>query len=279
MGYLFLLFLQQKESKMTRLFFLISFSLIVFSCNRKSQSYISSWKSNPPVLDGMLDDWQLPLEQPSAQFAIKYRCSNDNEYLYLAIQAGDDMTKSLLLQQGAKIWIDTTGKRKEKFGISYPIPIKTQEIEALFSEAKGDEKLFLRLYAESLQEFDVIGWADEPLRLSNLTSKDTKVSMGFDELKTLSIEIRIPLKLIYKRVPNFNETFSLGVEINKPKNSTDASSEDGLFNDQNQTGITQSNPLLGPNPNQRQYTGPSKDLSMPNIWTKVKLSSELRKVE
>ncbi len=255
------------------IFTCIIISLILTSCNRKAQFYNSTYSKKSVIVDGELSEWQLPLEQPSQQVALKYRCSNDKEYLYLAVQAANDFTKALILQQGCKIWMDSTAKRKEKFGLDYPLPLKEQEIEALYSEAKGDEKKFLALYGNAMQEFEVLGWADEALRFSNLTSKDIKVALAFDELKMLYMEFRIPLKQIFGREAQLDEIFSLGIVINKAKTAPVDNNDDGLFNDRNQTGITQSNPMLGPNPNQRQFNGPSRDLSMPNIWMKIKLNS------
>lgn len=252
---------------------IIIMSTLLLACNKNSFEYLSNWKSSPPIIDGSLEEWQLPLEQPSSQIPIKYRCSNDGQYLYLAIQAGDEYLKALMLHQGLKIWIDTTGKRKEKFGLGYPIPLKNTETEALGQEAKGNEKKFMELYAEAMQEFDLYGLADdESLRFSNLTSKDIKVYMGFDQLNTLSMELRIPLKMIYGCIPSLNETFSLGIVINNLPRSMDDEHNDGsIFNDRNQTGITQSNPILGPTPQQPMNQAP-RQASMPSIWAKIILS-------
>jgi hypothetical protein len=261
---------------MGKLFFISILLLGCLSgCQRGNQIYLSNWKTSAPVIDGQLSEWQLPLEQPSSQVSIRYRCSNDAEYLYLAVQANEEYVKALMLHQGAKIWIDTTAKRKDKFGLGYPIPIKESEIELLASEAKGDERKFMQLYAEAMQDFDLIGVADEALRISNLTSKDMKVAMNFDDLKVMSFEIRIPFKRIFGRTPNFDETISIGIQINNPSKTMEEEGNDGsLFNDRNQSTLTQSNPMLGPSPNQQQYNGPTRQASMPNIWVKVKLSAQ-----
>jgi len=259
------------------IFIVLCFALYlsISGCQKTNQAYLSNWPVKTPVIDGQLDEWQLPLEQPSAQIGIKYRCSNDAQFLYLAVQVPDEYMKALMLHQGATIWIDTTGRKRDKVGFGFPIPLKEAEIEDLMKEANGNEAKFMLLYAEALQEFDLIGLAEEPLRASNLTSKDLKVAAGFDQIKGFLFEMRIPFKQIYGRMPNLTETLGLGIQINTPKKTLDDDNNDGgLFNDRNATGVTQSNPLMGPNPNQQQFTTPNRQPSMPNLWMKIKLKGE-----
>ena len=143
-------------------------------------------------------------------------------------------------------------------------------------EAKGDPQLFLKAYAQAFQEFDLIGFVEEPVRASNLSSKDLKVAMGFDNLRAMVIELKIPIQQILKRAPRLGDTWSLGIEINTPKRSIDDDDAggSGLFNDTNQNSITQTNPLLGANPNNTrpQFSAPTRNPSMPSIWAKMQLS-------
>jgi hypothetical protein len=266
------------------IFISIFFVTLFSSCQRKHFQYSNHWSDKAVVIDGNLDEWQLPLEQPAAQIPIKYRCSNDEKYLYLAIQASDEYMKAMFLHQGLKIWIDSTARRKEKNGIAYPIPLRTSETNELASEAGNNTQKFIELYAASMQEFDVYGLADESLRLSNLTSKEIKVALAFDQLRTLCMEIRIPIKSVLGSFES-GKIFSLGIMVNNPTKSIDDDNNDSsLFNDRNQNPITQGNPLMGNNPmmnqpmNQQmnQMQGPSRQLSMPNIWMKIKLADKVQ---
>jgi hypothetical protein len=271
---------------MQKYFFLLAISVVLLfsSCQKKLYQYSNTWSTKSVNIDGQLDEWQLPLEQPAAQIPIKYRCSNDEKYLYLAVQASDEYMKAMFLHQGLKIWIDSTARRKEKNGIGYPIPLRTSETNELASEAGNNTQKFIELYAASMQEFDVYGLADESLRLSNLTSKEIKVALAFDQLRTLCMEIRIPIKTVLGSFES-GKIFSLGIAVNNPSKSIDDGSNDSsLFNDRNQNQITQGNPLMGPNSqmmnqnmnpnNMNQMQGPSRQLSMPNIWMKIKLADK-----
>lgn len=261
--------------KISKLLTLCSVVLLLSSCQNTKLIYENSWSSKKTNIDGDLAEWQQPLQQSNSQVNIRYRTSNDSQFLYLAVHIPDEYLKALVLNQGCKIWIDSSGKRKEKFGIGYPIPITESTINEISQEAKGDNELFKKLFAESLSDFDMIGLADEPLRASNLTSREIKVATGFDQLNGLILELRLPFKSIFDRTPFFNEVISLGIEVNPLKKSLSDDTNDGsLFNDRNTNGITQSNPMMGPSPNQQMYNNQGQRTpSMPNIWFKVKLNN------
>lgn len=249
--------------------------LLLSACKSSTLIFQNQWSSEKPVIDGVLSEWQTPLEQPSSQTSIRYRCSNDAQYLYLVIHVPDEYTRSLMLMQGATIWLDTTGKRKEKIGIGYPVPLSAAQIAEVEREAKGDAQLFMKAYANAFQEFDLIGFVEEPVRASNLSSKDLKVAMGFDDLRAMVMELKIPFHQILGRAPRVGDTWSLGIEVNSTKKGIDDETDDGsLFNDPNQSSITQTNPLLGTNPNQQQqqFATPTRSPSLPNIWAKIQLS-------
>jgi hypothetical protein len=262
-------------------YFILSTTIIVllFLAACKSTTIVSQsqWPTEAPIIDGILLEWQIPLEQPSAQVGIRYRMSNDAQYIYIAIHIPDEYTRSLMLTNGATIWLDTTAKRKEKIGIGYPIPLSSSQMAEVEKEAKGDPQLFLKAYANAFQEFDLIGFVEEPVRASNLSSKDLKVAMGFDNLRAMILELKIPIQQILRRAPRLGDTWSFGIEVNTPKRSIDDdnNTDDGLFNDRNQNAITQTNPLLGANQNNNnrpQFSAPTRNPSMPSIWTKIQLS-------
>ena len=261
-----------KTSSLLAVFTII---LLLSSCQSTKLIYDNNWPKEIISIDGDLSEWQQPLQQSNSQVNIRYRTANDSQFLYLAVHIPDEYLKALVLNQGCKIWIDSSGKRKEKFGIGYPIPVTESAVNELSMEAKGDNELFKKLFAESLSDFDMIGLADEPLRASNLTSREIKVATGFDQLNGLVLELRVPIKSIFDRKPFFIEIISLGIEVNPLKKSLGDDTNDGsLFNDHNTNGITQSNPMMGPSPNQQMINNQSqRPPSMPNIWFKVKLNN------
>ncbi len=247
------------------------------ACKSSSVLFQSPWSATAPVIDGILSEWESPLEQPSAQAGIRYRCRHDKEFLYIAIQVTDEYARSLMLQQGATIWIDSTGRRKEKLGIGYPIPLSNSQMAAVEQEAKGNPDLFLKAYAQAFQEFDLIGLVEEPVRASNLSSKELKVAMSFDDLRYMNIEIKVPFRQFPGMAPTDNSVWYLGIAVNPPKKSIDDENSDGsLFNDRNQNTLTQSNPLMGGNPNQMrpQFAAPTRAPSMPAIWAKISFAKE-----
>lgn len=235
--------------------------------------------SPAPIIDGKLTEWQSPLPQPSAQVGIRFRAAHDQKFLYLAVRIADRYYQSAMLANGASIWLDTLGKRNDKFGIGYPLALSNAQLEGIANESNGDERQFLDNYANALQEFDLIGFVEEPVRASNLTSKNMKVAAAFDDIRTLTFELKIPLKQVFNRIPAEGSLLSIGIEINTPKSSPlDDQEDSSLFNDptNRNNGVTQSNPLMGPNAanQQQQFASPSRKPSMPNVWARVQLGSQ-----
>jgi hypothetical protein len=258
-------------------------TLLSMSCSRTMVMYPSpKVKATTVVVDGKINEWQTPLPQPSTQVAIRFRAAFDEEYLYLAVHVPDRYFQSLMLAQGASIWLDTLGKRNDNFGIGYPLALSNAQLEEIANQSKGDERLFLDNYADALQEFDLIGFVEEPVRASNITSKNMKVAAGFDDLRTLVFEIKMPLKQIFNRIPEEGTILSIGVEVNTPKTSPlDNQDDSSLFNDptNQNNGITQSNPLMGPNTmaNQQQMGPTNRKPSMPTVWARIQLGEQLEK--
>lgn len=261
--------------------FYIPFLLLAFmtiSCSRTMVMYPGPKVSNAPMIDGKIDEWQTPLPQPSNQVGIRFRSSHDQEFLYLAVRVADRYYQSVMLANGASIWLDTLAKRNDEFGIGYPLPLSNAKLEEIANESNADERQFLDNYANALQEFDLIGFVEEPVRASNLTSKNMKVAAAFDDLRTLVFELKIPLKQIFNRIPPEGTLLSIGIEINTPKGSPlDDQEDSSLFNDptNRNNGVTQSNPLMGPNATnqQQQFSSPSRKPSMPKVWARVQLGN------
>ncbi len=267
---------------MRTLFYLGILSLAVLllsSCQRNTVWYMATKVEQKPLVDGALNDWQTPLIQPSSQVDIRFRSAYDQEYLYIVVHIPDAYYRSLMLANGGSIWLDTLAKRRDKFGIGYPLALNNAQLEAIAIESQGDERQFFDNYAKALQEFDLIGFVEEPVRASNLSSNSIKVAAQFDELQALIYELKIPLNQIFNRVPTPGTSMSIGIEVNTPKTSPlDEQDDSSLFNDRNMqnNGITQSNPLMGPNMNprapQNQNMG-SRQPSMPVVWAKIQLDS------
>ena len=230
-------------------------------------------KSVPMLLDGHFSEWKTPFYSVSSQLGIKYRTVSDSTYLYLALHITDEPLKVFVLQQGLTVYIDTLGKKQEKFGVEFPLPLQSATLENLNVESRGDEQKFFSLYGKAFEEFELIGLTRDKIRASNLTSRETKAVLGFDALKHICLEYRFSLKQIYKNNTGFDgKIIQVGIIINEPKTDGDLQNDSGLFNDRTQNTLTQSNPMLGPSPNQQQFTeNRPRQVTMPFVWFEIQI--------
>ncbi|MCH2043467.1 MAG: hypothetical protein MK212_04950 [Saprospiraceae bacterium] len=269
---------------MSKLFLVLSISalfILIFGCNNKVVVETNHWANEIPSINGKLNDWHN-LQRSAKQNAFQYEISNDQENLYIGFRVIDPSVQTNIMRRGLTIWFDTLGKKKRHVGIGYPLALSESDAEKIAVQANGDANKMSEVYTEFAQEFDLLGYTDEALRVSNLTSKDMKVGAGFDKLRSLVCEIKIPLKRIFKTQPSLDKVFSINFKVNEEKRT--AEDEPSLFDDPSSNSITQSNPLMQ-SPNRMGQPGQQLPQNNPNspltgrsqstsVWVVQQLTSE-----
>lgn len=260
--------------------------LTLVSC-LKTPLYNSSWSNTSIQVDGKLSEWETPLQQPSSQINMLCAVANDKEYLYVAVRIPDKNIQTMVYQLGMTMWMDTSARKRNAIGMGFPLPLTKTQMDHLGNAyGKGGQKGMENAYAELSQEFELIGFVEDRLKISNLASKSMKVGANFDELGALTVEYKIPFKQIYKRIPNFDEELSIGIKINTPEESAD--DDTGLFDDDNNNQITQNNmnnPMMGGAGGMNQLPGRqgnvagtqrqlSSSPNLPSIWLKTLLAKD-----
>ncbi len=280
-----------KTGTFTFVFFIIT---LLCSCGSSKNIVTNKWYSSDStiVVDGLLDEWEHPLLRPNNFTDIQYKSGNDAENLYLCIRVSDKDIQRRIMGLGLSIFIDTTGKQRDKIGIGYPLALTGEQIESISFEAqkKGsglDSRALDQAYASICQEFELLGFVEEDIkekiRVSNLASKDLKTSMGFDHVSAMICEYKIPLHLLFDREIKYKEVLSIGIKVNDPEANAD--NDAGLFNDSGNpiTGSNQqANPMMGGMNNQQGVSRqPSRSTNgnITGIWTKIQLSSGLPEVK
>lgn len=270
---------------------LLALSLVFVACQSTSKvTSIHSYTANDaPEVDGILQDWATPLSQAKDYSAFQYNLGHDEKNLYVGVRISDKGLQQRIMLLGMTIYADTTAKRKEKIGISYPLPLTEDQInKAAFQASAGgilDRNAFNDLYASMAQEFELLGFVEEDpkesIRVSNLASKDLKTAMGFDQLGAMLLEFKIPFDKLYDRPLTYTEVISLGIKINTP--APNADEDPGLFDDVANP-ITsngqQNNPMLrGNSPGGMQQQQQPIMSRNPNAslgtWEKIQLSSPI----
>jgi len=236
-----------------------------------------------PAIDGDLTDWGYAFEN-NQKNELQCFVGNDGAYIYLGIRVQDPGLQARIMQRGLSIWIDTLGKQKHHRGVGYPLPVQENQWNEWTTQARGERIGMENLYIERhCQDFDLLGFADEALRVSNLTSRDMKVAARFDMVRNLYFELKIPIRQIFQdEIPG--KLLSFHVKVNEPKTNLEEENGGGFNNNDQVNAITQNNPMMGGmgggmgmggmnNPNlaaNRSQRSPMVN-SAPGIWWRVLL--------
>lgn len=249
----------------------------------KSAPAASLWVQKAPSIDGDLTDWGYVFEN-NPKNELQCFVGNDSAYVYLGVRIQSPQIQLLAMQLGITFWVDTLGKQRNHRGLAFPLGVSDADWEAWSVKGRGDRILIENLYCESRQDFDLLGYADEPLRASNLTSRDVKVAARFDLVRNLCYEMRIPIALLVEQgITPEGPVLGCRLKINDIKNTVDTDDVSN-FNNPNANAITQPNPLMGgmpgggmggmnnPNFASGRRMGPSSMQSAtPNVSWRVRL--------
>ncbi len=252
--------------------------VLIQLCSCSSNQFILVHTCNEPIqVDGELNEYKQPLLQPDPFYSIQFSSSNDDHFFSYVVRIQDKSLQAQLMSLGMTCYIDSTGKRKEQFGIGFPIALTEKQLEAVAIQASKKSQGVIdpieldKAYAAQCTEFDLIGFGEETFRMTNLSSRSIKTTLIFDELGAMVIEVRIPIDQIISN-PNHSGILSIGVKINEPEANAD--DDAGLFDNNQINPITQGgsmNQMMSPNQrlnNRPAFAGRSK---MANLWSKVQL--------
>jgi len=166
--------------------------------------YASLWQSKPVKADGLPNEWSKPLRHYDTNTKLQYTFSNDRLNMYLCIRATDEAIQKKILHGGMEIWIDTTGKGKERISLSYPLPDLTTKPEAETtdrnSSSEGDNyrrpKRKFRNEQNEMQLFGFKGALSGTVPLQNMDG--IAVNINVDSLDILTYEAIIPFRTFYR---------------------------------------------------------------------------------
>src|SRR3569623_386700 len=162
----------------------------------------------PPAnitIDGDLGDWGDSLRNYNEDKKLYYTLANDKDNLYMAIRINDRSEQMSVLAAGLTLSIDTRGKKKDTFSITFPIGgdphmIADQENQPLSSSDQDqgvhDDKM--KAHLTKLRQIKVTGFKDVESDL--ITTSNTygfRTAIDFDKDGNLVYEAAIPLKLFH----------------------------------------------------------------------------------
>ena len=168
-----------------------------------------SWQSQPIEIDGNSNDWPSPYPNYDSKSMVAYATSNDENYLYVSMETGDEMTQMKILKQGMNLLIDTTSGKNPQFTINYPMqndhdlfdlpkPEKLQHA-SLGNEFKNKQSLSkIKKAASEATQYGLEGFGacNGGYMVSQVSPCGIKVKLAIDEYNELVWEAAIPLKLL-----------------------------------------------------------------------------------
>ncbi len=187
-----------------RLFVLSCLFFVTLSATAQEES---CKVTTPPTIDGKMDDWtQDWLNDGKDKF--NYNICFDDTKLYLRIKISDGPTQQKFAFYGFTIWLDPSGKKKEKVGLRYPTGIEAQErmeeytkqSESLAKESNLDKreerlKAFKRDMITNIEMLELLGFADEPISSSKSgITNGIQVALDMDEKDAFIYEVALPFK-------------------------------------------------------------------------------------
>ncbi len=185
----------------------IIYIIVIIFITTGCSVYESTYQDPPLKIDGSSSDWTTTLDSKNNN-SYSYGISNDNENLYIRININDPSIQKKMMLAGLTVWIDTTGKKKENFGITCPI----QKIPS--SKMDRNSRGIPKWDNNQILDAEFIGF-QKSIETHYITNNpyEIDVSIDQDEFKSLYYEMKIPFKSIYSNCSNISlKTLSIGLE-------------------------------------------------------------------
>ena len=177
---------------------------LVLACSRPPvASPASRFVATPPVIDGQATEWIDSLRYDPAT-KLQYQLLNDDRAVYVRLKAADPATQAKLLRLGFVVWLDTTGRGQEQFGVRFPLSGRatgTRPDEPASDQL--DRGTRLRQTLAGLREMELLNYkgTKEPTLTDTQSPLGVKLAVTLDNQENLIYELAVPLRLLYHHLP------------------------------------------------------------------------------
>ena len=169
-------------------------------------------------IDGSGTEWTTDLFAVNEKAKLSYIISYDNDNLFVVIKTNNGARQSSILGAGVTLSIDTRGKKKAEYALTFPVT------------EKGDSQQFLNLFPEQIsaqaaltknRKIKILGFKDITDEfLSAVNPFGIKVGVGYDDTGYLVYEASIPLMLFKESLAN--KELSFNIKVNGLEKTTQA---------------------------------------------------------
>ena len=119
----------------------LSAALLLFACGRQPQAgNLSRFAATPPTIDGQTTDWGPDSLRYDADSKLQYQVLNDQRAVYIRLKAANPQTQGRLLHQGFTVWLDTTGRNQQQFGVRFVLPREPIPAEGTGGSSGSDDR-------------------------------------------------------------------------------------------------------------------------------------------
>ena len=160
--------------------------------------------AGPVTIDGDLKDWGDSLRYFNDEKKISYTLANDQTMLYAAIRISDRMDQIRTLNAGITLSIDTKGKKKESFSLTFPLadpgtpPTFGKRDNPSGDITKEDRDELMRERVTKLRNIKVVGFKDiEGDMITTSNTYGIKAAIDYDAEGNLVYEMAIPLQFFH----------------------------------------------------------------------------------
>lgn len=198
-----LTFIKKMKTSFPCLLAIIQFSVISI-CNAQSAKTASSTLQPPPsniAIDGDIKEWGDSLRYYNTEKRINFSLANTKDTLYMAIRVDDRAEQTKILKAGITFSIDTKGKKKETYSITFPLNVQGNAPSADVSKSEiggditqQDRDELMRERITTLRGIKVVGFKD--IEGDMITTSNTygfQTAVNYDKNGYLICEAAIPL--------------------------------------------------------------------------------------
>ncbi len=173
--------------------------------NKTAQNTLQPPPANITI-DGDIKEWGDSLRYYNPEKQLNYALANDQDNLYLAIRINDRSEQIRVLRSGLTVSIDTRGKKKESFSITFPVGYpgpgdlaeQADGLQGKTDITQEDRDELMRARLTKLREIRVSGFKD--IEGETITTSNTygiKTAIDYDKDGNLIYEAAIPLKFFH----------------------------------------------------------------------------------
>ncbi|WP_461450824.1 hypothetical protein [Mucilaginibacter sp.] len=188
------------------------------------------------VVDGDVKEWGDSLSYYSPEERLKYTIANNKDTLYLAVKIFDRSEIVRVLNAGLTFSIDTRGKKKETFSLTYPLNVGGGN-KMIINRSPGENEVVSQEERDQLEQekittlrgIKVIGYKDvEDDMITTSNTYGIRTAVNYDDAGNLIYEEAIPLKFFHADLTGL---WAFDIKINgiqRPQpTSTDGESNNG----------------------------------------------------